>query len=162
MKILKLLVFSSLALVLFNFASFSQDIHPNEVYSALAGDSEELISGLIDEIGEVDEKQLLAYKGVLLMKHAGQQQSPADKLSMFKQGKDLLEGEILSEPENTEYRFFRLVIQENAPKILNYNDKITGDREQIITDFPDLSKDLKSAILAYSKNSTILSAEDFE
>lgn len=159
---MKLKFLCILSLVFVGFSSFSQSVQPKEVYAALAGDSEEMIGQLITDIGETDEKKLVAYKGVLLMKHAGQQKSPAEKLSMFKQGKELLEGEISNDPENTEYRFFRLLIQENAPKILNYNDKLTVDKEQIVTDFSDLSKDLKSAILAYSKNSTVLSAEDFE
>ena len=68
-----------------------------------------------------------AYLGALQMKASNFEKTPAEKLALFKKGKELLEKSIKSEPSNAEFRFLRLIIQENAPKVLKYNQEIKTD-----------------------------------
>lgn len=101
-----------------------------------------------------------AYKGTLLMKKAEVAKTAAEKLSTFKEGNALLEEAISKDSDNVEFRFFRLIIQENAPKILGYHKNIAEDSLHITNGFSKLHPQLKSAILAYSKNSRALEPEE--
>ena len=73
---------------------------------------------LLEKEKEGSDKK--AYKGALLMKKAEFQKTPKDKLDIFNQGRIQLEHEIGLNPKSTEYRFLRLIIQENAPKLVKY------------------------------------------
>jgi len=97
-----------------------------------------------------------AYLGALKMKSSEFEKTPADKLKKFKSGKLQLEKSIESEPNNPEFRFLRLLIQENAPKILKYNDKIKTDAHYIKSNIDKFSKDVKATVIEYSKTSTNL------
>ncbi len=94
-----------------------------------------------------------AYKGALLMKKAGFQKSPKEKLEVFKQGRAQLETAIGANSKNTEYRFLRLIIQENAPKILKYQGNIMEDVKWIKSHYSLVHADVKNAIVSYSKKS---------
>lgn len=137
-------------------------IELNDLYEKLSSEHEEGLTALLQMIGEPKNNRELATKGVLLMKSAAFQSGPGDKLSTFKEGHTFLENAIAEEPENAEYLFFRLLIQENAPRILGYNDNITADASRITESYSNLSKELKNAILAYSKTSKALNSEDLE
>ena len=97
-----------------------------------------------------------AYLGALQMKASNFEKTPAEKLALFKKGKELLEKSIKSEPSNAEFRFLRLIIQENAPKVLKYNQEIKTDAAFIESNISKLPKDVKAAVLDYSKNSANL------
>ena len=64
------------------------------------------------------------FTGALLMKKAGFNAPPAIKLHLFKSGHKMLEAAIRNNPENAEFRFLRLIIQEHAPGILGYKNDI--------------------------------------
>lgn len=97
-----------------------------------------------------------AYYGAVLMKASEYQKTPGDKLKKFKEGKILLEEVIQNSPSNVEYRFLRLMIQENAPKILKYNTNIKEDAAFIKDNLSTVSKEVKTAIIHYSETSTHL------
>lgn len=137
-------------------------LKPAELYQRLSNGNAEELSALLEIVGEPESTRQRAIKGVILMKNAGYQSSPGDKLATFKEGHALLEKAIAEEPANIEYLFFRLLIQENAPRVLGYHDKIETDASAISTSFKSLSQELKNAILAYSKTSKALNAEDLD
>ena len=131
-----------------------------DFYKSFTGNSFDDICNTIDTISDwVDSSKKLAYKGALLMKKASFLKVPAQKLKTFKEGRKLLENEIKNYPENIEYRFLRLVIQENAPEILKYNLNLFQDNDLIITNFTSLDQDLRNEILNYSKNSEYLNKD---
>lgn len=80
---------------------------------------------------------------------------------MFKQGKMLLEGAIKKENKNTEFRFLRLIIQENCPAFLKYQDNIKEDADAVKQMYKKISSALKQAVLDYSKTSKTLKADEF-
>ena len=144
-------------------SAWSQNtIELTDLYEQLSSENEEGLTTLLEKIGEPGSNRETATKGVLLMKSAAFESGPGDKLSAFKDGRTLLENAIAKEPDNAEYLFFRLLIQENAPRILGYSDNIDTDVASITKSYSSLSEELKNAILAYSKTSKALNSEDLE
>ena len=125
------------------------------VYDALKGDSLTLVDTMILKIekGERNSSNI-AYKGALLMKKASFMKVPRRKIVLFKEGHQLLEEEIVNNPENVEYRFLRLVIQENAPKILKYNMNLEEDKKLVLENFSKLPTNLQEIIKEYALTST--------
>jgi hypothetical protein len=97
-----------------------------------------------------------AYEGALLMKKAGLVPNAMDKLSLFKEGKLKLEEALAHDGTNAEYHFLRLIIQENAPKILRYNNEVEKDCQYIRTHFKGLPVVLQRVIVDYSRKSKAL------
>jgi len=97
-----------------------------------------------------------AYLGALIAKKAIFTTKISSKITLFQEGTDLLENEIVNNPEITEYRFLRLILQEKCPSILNYNKNIEEDHNLINQKYNSLDDKLKTIILNYSKESTIL------
>jgi len=97
-----------------------------------------------------------AYEGALLMRKAGMVKKAKDKLSLFKAGRSLLETSIGADNDNTEYRFLRLIIQEHAPAIVQYRNKIEQDSRWIQANFKHLSPLLQQQVIDYSKKSKVL------
>jgi hypothetical protein len=95
-----------------------------------------------------DDQQ--AYLGAILMKTSEFQKTAGDKLKKFKEGKTLLEKAIQTHPNNVEYRFLRLMIQENSPKILKYNTNLKEDVAFIKDNISKVSKEIKTVIISYS------------
>ena len=52
---------------------------------------------------------------------------PPKKLKHFNKGKKILESFILSNPENTEARYLRILVQSEVPDFLGYNKEINTD-----------------------------------
>ena len=102
----------------------------------------------------IKEKEV--YEGALLMKKAGIMSNLKTKLKEFKIGRTKLEEAILKDSTNTEYHFLRLMIQEHAPKILNYNADIEKDNIYIRKNFKKVCKELKEIMMDYSKQSKSL------
>jgi hypothetical protein len=97
-----------------------------------------------------------AFEGALLMRKAGLRSSPFDKLHDFRKGAHELEDAIAQDSTNTEYRFLRLVIQENAPGIVKYRDDLEKDNLYIHQHFQELSPVVQKAVRDYSRHSRIL------
>jgi len=122
-----------------------------------------LESGTMDEmdaqIGLVKASSLAekeAYEGTLLMKKAALVAKPKSKLDLFKAGRLKLEASISKNGDNVEYRFLRLIIQENAPKILKYRNELEEDAGLIQKNFRGLQPFLQQQIADYSKKSKVL------
>ncbi len=96
------------------------------------------------------------FEGVLLMKKAGLVGNRENKLNLFRSGHNKLENSIKKESKNAELRFLRLMIQEHAPRILNYNDDIAGDRDIIYASFKSMPSFVQKFIAEYSKKSKVL------
>lgn len=68
-----------------------------------------------------------AYFGVATAMYAELVSNPADKLSYFSRGKDMLEKAIANDYWNEELRFLRYSVQDKAPWMLHYHDKLEED-----------------------------------
>lgn len=127
-----------------------------EFFKTLESGNQSSITAMEKKVAEsTASEDQKAYYGAILMKTSEYQKTAGDKLKKFKEGKALLEGVIQNNSTNVEYRFLRLMIQENAPKILKYNTNISEDTALIKANLTKVSKEIKQAITNYesvSKN----------
>lgn len=125
-------------------------------YCAMATDKLEQINTQLAMIkgSSMDEKD--AYEGALMMKKAGLITNTKEKINLFKAGRSKLEAAIKKDIANTEFYFLRLIIQEHAPKVVNYRNNLQNDSLLIRSNFKTLPLVVQKAINEYSKNSKIL------
>ena len=161
------MVKAAIALLLFLVSPFlfaqqsSQTFSRSSYYAAMAANKLELLTsqeGLIKQ-GDFPKKE--AFEGALLMRKAGLLTKTQEKLSVFKAGHKKLESAISKEQTNPEYRFLRLMIQENAPKVVKYRDNIKGDGEFIKANYRQMPVETQKALVDYSKVSKVLTPSDF-
>lgn len=160
---MKVRIFSAVVLLMLfcNLKGTGKDLAA--FFEILAGTSE---AALDNEIARIEAgtptSQAKAHKGALLMKKADFMKGAGNKVRMFKGGAALLEAEISRNPDNAEYRFIRLTIQEHAPGILKYNKNLREDKELIISNYKRLSEELRKVIRNYSLNSKVIKTIDLQ
>ncbi|MGB1314949.1 MAG: hypothetical protein ACPG4Y_02960 [Chitinophagales bacterium] len=148
-------LFSIVTLIFLNYTQAQADF-----YTVLKKNNLEEIEKKINQLATNKESSVNnAYLGTLLMKKSDFLKDLKTKIATFKKGHQLLEKEISENQSNTEYRFLRLAIQENAPKILKYNTNIEEDALFITKNYYKLNKGLKIIILEYSKQSILLNIQ---
>ncbi|GAA3508317.1 hypothetical protein GCM10022393_19120 [Aquimarina addita] len=78
------------------------------------------------------------------------------KLSLFKEGRKLIDKAIISAPNNIELRMIRLSVQYGAPKILMYYSEIENDKAFILNNVDAVSSSgLQQFIKAFIANSEV-------
>nr|WP_294859841.1 hypothetical protein [uncultured Fluviicola sp.] len=151
---MKFLIFLSLTVITFHAKA---QLDRKAIYNALASDSKEVIQKQLEGIQTIKESsEVKAFKGALQMKASQFQKTAKDKMNLFNVGKKALESEINSNDGNAEYRFLRLLIQENAPKQLKYNGNMDEDVITIVAGYSKLKESTKTAIESYAKKSSAL------
>ena len=125
-------------------------------YNALASDNIEEINNQLNAIKTSSLGEKEAFEGALLMKKAGLVTKAKDKLSLFKEGRKKLEASIRKDNENAEYCFLRLIIQEHAPKAVDYRNNIDHDSKLVKSNYKNLPSAVQQAIIDYSKKSKAL------
>lgn len=153
------LLFTFLALCIVS-SVVAQQINRSQFYKAMASKSADEVDQQIAVVKQQAGNDKEAYEGALLMKKADLLKAKKDKLKVFKEGREKLERMIAASSKNAEFRFLRLQIQENAPKILGYKKNLEEDKNVIVTAYNGLAEDLKQAIQDYTKQSQILKTAD--
>ncbi len=105
----------------------NSDLNRTAFYRAMESDDQTLVDAQISELNLASSNLKNAFLGAMIMKRAGIGGNPFYKLWLFKKGHELLEDAIKGDPNNPEFRFLRLIIQENAPGFLGYNDSEERD-----------------------------------
>lgn len=139
----------------------AQGFDKNVFYKVIKAGSVDDIDTELSYIDGASFNEKDAYKGTLLMKKAGMVKKAKDKMDLFKSGRIKLETALHGDPNNTEYRFLRLMIQEHAPKVTKYKAQLDEDSEYVKKNYTKLSPDVQEIVKDYSKTSTILHPEDF-
>ncbi|MFT3739428.1 MAG: hypothetical protein QM786_11770 [Breznakibacter sp.] len=131
----------------------------NRFYNVLNNASKERVGILLAEFEgiETPSSKIKVYTGALYIRMAGFLTIPARRLDSFKKGKELIEKEIKNDPENVEYRFVRLIMQEQVPPMLHYDMNREEDKTLILKMFENLDAGLKQEIIKYAKHSSVLS-----
>ena len=152
-------VFCLLGLFCFGIIQASPQSHKfdkSAFYAAMASSDIGEVDAQITVVREASFTEKEAYEGALLMKKSGLVTKAKDKLSLFRSGRLKLESSLSKDNGNAEFRFLRLIIQEHAPKIVNYRDELEKDSQVIRANFKSLSPVVQQAIIDYSKRSAIL------
>ena len=118
--------------IIFSFSVVNVDV-PDfvEDYHNLSSKKEEL--NYIKKYEESKNNDIKAYVISLKMKQAKYKIFPWSKLVAFNKEKKVLNQLIKANPKNVHLRYVRLVIQENAPKILAFNKYIKSDKLVLIS-----------------------------
>jgi hypothetical protein len=114
----------------------------------------------LNEITNDDNKILVAYKGASIIILSKYEKKNSEKSKIFKEGANMLEFAITSEPNNIEIRLIRLSIQEKVPKILNYNINKNEDRNFLLEHYKEVSGNLKTYIKNFMMQSKSFSNEE--
>ena len=143
-----------LYVLLISASTFSK----TEYFKVLSGNDASSMTKLIGKLEDLSSSpEQQAYLGTLKMKRSEQLKTAKEKLALFKEGKVLLEKAIVASPKNVEYRFLRLMIQENAPKVLKYNTHIKEDAKLVSNGYQSLVSEVRTAVVNYAKQSDNLS-----
>lgn len=134
----------------------SSDLNRATFYKAMESNNKILVDDQISELNSAPSNVKNAFLGAMTMRRAGIGGNPVSKLKLFKRGHILLEAAINQDPNNTEFRFLRLMIQENAPGILGYKADEEKDSEFIRKSYKSLPEDLQKTISEYNKKSKVL------
>ncbi len=155
----RLLLFSLLIMAPMAFMAQPKDVIKEKFYQAMSSNDLALVESELQRLEKLGPAAELAHKGALIMKKAGLLEKVSDKLETFKKGKEMLEKAIVAKPASAEFRFLRIMIQENAPSILGYGSNLEEDANMVGEKFHELPKEVQEAIVAYSKNSKILNTK---
>ncbi|HZJ19005.1 MAG TPA: hypothetical protein VFD35_01465 [Pricia sp.] len=119
--------------------------------------SEEATKTLYDDltaIGQNDAPVLVAYKGAVTTMMAEYAEGIKNKKSFFKEGRDLLEYAIETEPKNVEIRCIRLSVQENVPKITGYHKNKDEDKQFVLDNYSSIEdKGAKEFVKGFASQS---------
>ncbi len=136
------------------------DLNRTAFYKAMESNDQTLVDAQISELNLASSNLKNAFLGAMIMKRAGIGGNPVYKLWLFRKGHGLLEDAIKENPNNIEFRFLRLMIQENAPGFLGYDDSKEIDSEYIRNAYKSLPENLQKAILDYNKTSKVLKLQN--
>jgi hypothetical protein len=156
------LLFVIFSLVLLQNSKAQSKFEKEAFYKAMASKNVGDVDAQLNLLKGADIPEKEGYEGALLMRKAGLTRGPKEKLYLFKTGHKSLEKAISKDQNNIEYRFLRLIIQENAPKILGYKDDVEKDSQYIRENFKSQSGIIKDKIVDYSKKSKALNSKDFQ
>jgi hypothetical protein len=108
----------------------------------------------LTSVGKNDDAILVAYKGAVTIMMAAYAEGIKEKKTFFKEGRELLEHTIETDPENVEIRYIRLSIQENVPKITGYHKNRSEDKQFILENYTSMSDDgAKALVKGYAHQS---------
>jgi hypothetical protein len=136
-----------------------ESFNKTRYYEVMATEKMDAINEQLDVVKKTSRTDKDAYEGALLMKKAGLVKGQ-ERLRLFKSGRSKLESSIKKDNNNAELRFLRVIIQEHAPKIVNYRGDLQKDAQVIQSSFKSLSPVVQQAIVDYSKISKVMSAKE--
>ncbi len=128
----------------------SQEIALIRSQYPLAVASEEITFQLDEDLSSISSGSapvLLAYQGAVKTLKAKFVKKVNEKKEYFKEGIELIETAVKSDPANIEIRYIRLSVQENSPKFLKYNEHLASDKEFILKNYPTISSQSIKAVI---------------
>lgn len=145
-----------LVLIMAGSMMYAQNLKEYRTLIKKGEKSEQAAKTLIDRSSAAYEETnravfagFMAVGKFFLAKHS---YNPIRKVSFFNDGKHLLERAVKADPQNIEIRLIRLMAQENAPRIMGYNQNIREDREFLKNEYTRASDDeLRTYIKKYLK-----------
>ncbi len=137
----------------FSTLCISQDLKELRMDYPKANLDEAVTNTLHEELLGVtkeDNKTIVAYKGAVSTLKAKFAKGFKNKKTFFKEGAELLEFAISSEPKNIEIRCLRLGVQENSPRIVGYKNNIEADKQFLLDHYKsDANKEIRNFVKGY-------------
>ncbi len=145
------IIFSGLMCWMLISAYGQTGINRDAFFSAMAGNSVPVMEQQLKALKSISTQEGEAFEGAMQMRRSATIAVPAKRLSLFRQGHKKLETAIGQSPENVEYRFLRLLVQENAPRSLGYNKNIHEDSRFIKDHYRSMPAVTRQHVAVYSK-----------
>lgn len=95
---------------------------------------------------------ILAYKGASKIMKAKSLKDKETRRNHFKEGAQLIDNAISNDSKNLENYLIRLIIQENIPKFIKYNQNKEQDKLFIVENYASANKDVQILVKNYAKN----------
>jgi len=159
----KLLSVAILFLILCTLGHAQKEVFDRKMYyQALSSDDLTLVDAQLLICKSLKGKN--GYEAAMLMRKAGLVGAVTQKFSFFKNGSKMMDEAILANigAINTELRYLRLMVQEQAPRILGYRDNLKSDASHLKLNYKELPSETLYALRGYCKKSDILSINDFK
>jgi hypothetical protein len=134
----------------------STNLNRQTFYKAMQENNKELVNAQLEELKTAPEELREAFLGAMMMKRASFVAAAGVKLHYFREGRKMLESAIKKDPDNAEYRFLRLMIQEHIPPALGYRGDIQKDSELIRKSYKSMTPEIQQFIADYNKKSKFL------
>ncbi len=140
---------------------FTPDISDVREQYRWAADNQEKaveLNKTLSSVTEDDKAVLIAYKGAASTIMAKYAKGIKAKKTYFKEGRRLIELAIALAPKNTELRYIRLSVQENAPKIVGYKKQMAEDKQFILDNYKNMANsEVRKFIKGFVSQSTSFS-----
>ena len=98
-----------------------------------------------------DNQTIIAYKGASKIMKARYIKDKETKKQYFTDGATLINNSIKKDSKDVENRLIRLIVQENIPKFIKYNQNIQEDKTFIVENYSSASKEVKTLVKSYAK-----------
>ncbi|MFA5573449.1 MAG: hypothetical protein WC994_00180 [Brumimicrobium sp.] len=122
-----------------------------EVNATAADSFKKMMEGNIS----MNQNLQLAYHGAAVTLVAKHSSGISTKISLFKEGKGMIEQAVKNNPNHIEIRLVRLMIQSNTPAVLGYKSEINEDKNYILSNFDSAQNDLKTYIRNIAKDTDV-------
>ena len=109
-----------------------------------------------------DNQTIIAYKGASKIMKARYIKDKETKKQYFTDGATLINNSIKKDSKDVENRLIRLIIQENIPKFIKYNQNIQEDKTFIVENYSSASKEVKTLVKSYAKKYNTFTAQQLK
>ncbi|SFN21405.1 hypothetical protein SAMN05421738_108106 [Algoriella xinjiangensis] len=98
-----------------------------------------------------NNQTIVAYKGASVILKARFVKDKATKKKYFTDGATLINDAVKNDSKDVENRLIRLIIQENIPKFIKYNQNIQQDKQFIVDNYNSAPKEVQTLVKTYAK-----------
>ena len=98
-----------------------------------------------------NNQTIVAYKGASVILKARFVKDKAIKKKYFTDGATLINDAVKNDSKDVENRLIRLIIQENIPKFIKYNQNIQQDKQFIVDNYNSAPKEVQTLVKTYAK-----------
>ena len=109
-----------------------------------------------------DNQTIIAYKGASKIMKARYIKDKETKKQYFTDGATLINNSIKKDSKDVENRLIRLIIQENIPKFIKYNQNIQEDKTFIVENYSSAPKEVKTLVKSYAKKYNTFTAQQLK
>lgn len=157
---MKILLSIFLSLMFFFGLSLSELRTDFENASKSANNVSILYNKLNDYSG--DNQTIVAYKGASKILKARYIKDKQTKKQYFTDGATLINNSIKKDSKDVENRLIRLIIQENIPKFIKYNQNIQEDKAFIVENYSSAPKEVQTLVKSYTKKYNTFTAQQLK
>lgn len=109
-----------------------------------------------------DNQTIISYKGASKILKARYTKDKETKKKYFTDGANLINNSIKKDPKDVENRLVRLIIQENIPKFIKYNQNIQEDKAFIVENYNSAPKEVQTLVKSYAKKYNTFTAQQLK